>query len=104
MPTPYPLLAIRGLEATEAKFREQLVAGSEYYGLNPGYLAAVMAFESGFNPRAKNATSGALGLIQWIDDDSFRDTARAAGLPSLTRQDLPKLSAVDQLPLVFAWF
>lgn len=104
MPDTYPLLAVKGLETTTARFREQLVAGALSKGLNPDFIAAVVSFESGFNPAVKNqAGSGAVGLIQWISDQSFAATAKKAGM-QVTRTELPKLTAEQQLPLVLAWF
>ena len=103
MPTTYPLLAVRGIESTTPGFREELVQGSLGRGMNPNFIAAVLSMESGFNPKAKNPDSGALGLIQWVSDGSFAATAQKAGM-NVQRSDLPRLSAEEQLPLVFAWF
>jgi peptidoglycan hydrolase-like protein with peptidoglycan-binding domain len=107
----YPLLAVRGIDQTSSRFREQLVAGALAHGLNPSYVAAVIAFESGFNPKAVNYDRdkdgniigpGALGLIQWRKT-IFPATARKAGM-SVAWEDLPKLTAEQQLPLVFAYY
>jgi Transglycosylase SLT domain len=98
------LIGVAGLSKTSAGFRKALYEGAIARGFNPDHLAAVMSFESGFNPAAKNAHSGALGLIQWVSDSSFASTARAAGQPSVTRSDLPSMTATEQLPFVFAWF
>ena len=43
-------------------------------GINPNWLMAVMNFESGLNPQAKNPYSGATGLIQFMPS-----TARSLG-------------------------
>jgi hypothetical protein len=98
------LLGVEGLDKTNAGFRASLYSGALARGLNPDYLAAVMSFESGFNPAIKNKYSGAVGLIQWVSDSSFADTARKAGMPTVTRADLPHLTATEQLPFVFAWY
>lgn len=102
MTDTYPLLTVRGIESTTPSFREQLVAGALAYGLNPSYIAAVIAFESGFNPKAKNPDGGALGLIQWRRS-VFPAVAKKAGM-NVTWDDLPSLSAEEQLPLVFAYY
>ncbi len=102
MPDTYPLLQVRGLDSTSAAFREQLVAGALAYGLNPSYIAAVIAFESGFNPKAMNPDRGALGLIQWRKT-VFPSVAKKAGM-KVEWDDLPRLSAEEQLPLVFAYY
>jgi len=64
-------------------------------GINPDYLMAVMAFESGrtFSPRVLNkAGSGAVGLIQFMPD-----TAHALGTST---EELSRMSAEDQLDYV----
>lgn len=102
MPETFPLMAVRGIEKTSAAFREQLVAGALAHGLNPSYIAAVIAFESGFNPKARNPDGGALGLIQWRKS-VFPASAKKAGM-NVRWEDLPSLSAEEQLPLVFAYY
>lgn len=102
MADTYPLLAVRGIEKTTPAFREHLVAGARAYGLNPSYIAAVIAFESGFNPKAMNPDGGALGLIQWRQS-IFPAVAKKAGM-NIAWSDLPKLTAEQQLPLVFAYY
>lgn len=98
------IIAVRGIETTSAAFRHALYRGAVARGLNPDHLAAVISLESGFNPQAENSQSHALGLIQWVNDASFAATARRAGMPWLKRQNLRFMSAMQQLPLVFAWF
>ena len=36
-------------------------------GVDVSWLVALISYESGFNPSAKNPSSSARGLIQWID-------------------------------------
>jgi hypothetical protein len=98
------LLGVKGLAATTPGFRKALYEGAIARGLDPDHLATVIAFESGFQPGAKNRYSNAVGLIQWVSDASFAATARAAGQPSVTRSDLPSMSAEEQLPFVLAWY
>lgn len=102
MSNTFPLLAVRGIDKTTPSFREQLVAGSLAHGLNPSYVAAVIAFESGFNPKAMNPDGGALGLLQWRKS-IFPAVAKKAGM-NLAWEDLPSLTAEEQLPLVFAYY
>lgn len=102
MADTFPLLAVRGIESTTPSFREQLVAGALAYGLNPSYIAAVLAFESGFNPKAMNPDGGALGLLQWRRS-IFPAVAKKAGM-KIEWDQLPRLSAEEQLPLVFAYY
>lgn len=86
----FPLLSVPKLETTSASFRQKLVELSLAAGLDPNLVAAVISFESGFNPRAKNKYSGATGLIQWMP-------------PNFPRADLESLSAEAQLPLAIGW-
>ena len=102
MTDTYPLLQVRGIEGTTPSFREQLVAGSLAHGLNPSYVAAVLAFESGFKPGARNPDGQALGLLQWRRS-LFPAVAKKAGM-KVAWEDLPKLTAEEQLPLVFAYY
>ena len=59
-------------------------------------LANVINFESGFNPRAKNPTSSASGLIQFIES-----TAKRLGT---TTAAIRQMSAVQQMDLVRRYF
>ena len=52
---------------------------SSNLGISPNWLMAVMNFESGLNPKAKNPYSGATGLIQFMP-------STAAGLGTSTEQ------------------
>lgn len=65
-------------------------------GINPVWLAAVINFESGFDPQAKNPYSGARGLIQFMPS-----TAKGLGT---TTDAIAALSALDQMPLVERYF
>jgi hypothetical protein len=68
-------------------------------GIDPDWLMAAMAFETGrtFSPRIFNqAGSGAVGLIQFMPK-----TARALGT---TTEALASMSAVDQLDYVHKYF
>jgi hypothetical protein len=64
--------------------------------IDPSYIAAVMAFESGFNPAATNSHSKATGLIQFMPT-----TARSLGT---TVDRLRSMSAAEQLPYVEAFY
>lgn len=61
--------------------------------VDPDILMAIMAFESGFDPAARNKKSGATGLIQFM-----KDTAIGLGT---TIDALAKMSAVEQLDFVY---
>lgn len=88
--TTFPLLAVPQLETTTSSFRQKLVDLSLAAGLNPNFVAAVISFESGFNPKAVNKYSGATGLIQWMPSN-------------FPVADLIDRTAEEQLPLAIAW-
>lgn len=104
MTAVYNLLAVKGIETTTPRFREQLVAGALSLGLDPSYLAAIISLESGFNPNIQNALGApALGLIQFWRD-FFPDIARRAGRPDVSWEDLRYMTAEEQLPFVVAYY
>ena len=86
------LLQTRGIEKTSTPFREGLIALGEKLNINPNYLAAVMANESGFRPWIKNPIGGATGLIQWMP--------RIAPLYGTTTDALKCMTDVEQLEYV----
>lgn len=80
-------------------FKDRVIWIGETLGVNPDYLMACMAWESGesFSPSKKNmAGSGATGLIQFMPS-----TARALGT---TTDALARMSAEDQLNYVYKYF
>lgn len=64
--------------------------------MDPRHLAAVIAFESRFNPSAVNPYSGATGLIQFMP--------RTAVNLGTTTAALGRMSALEQLPYVERYF
>lgn len=89
---------IYGSQVTN-EFSEKVIQICGELGLNPNYLMAAMAFETGgsFDPAQKNfAGSGATGLIQFMPR-----TAEGLGT---TTADLAKMSAIEQLDYVKAYF
>lgn len=82
-----------------AECREKVFAIARELGVDPNYLMAVMAFESGgtFRPDIKNfAGSGATGLIQFMPA-----TARGLGT---SVEALAKMTVLEQLDWVYAYF
>jgi hypothetical protein len=80
-------------------FRTRLRAVCANLGVDPSFLMACMAFETGrsFSPSVRNAAgSGAVGLIQFMPT-----TAQALGT---TTDRLAALSAVKQLDFVEKYF
>ena len=86
------ILAVRGIEQTTEDFRRSLIELADRQGLDPSILAAVISFESGFDPAAVNPVSGATGLIQFMPA-----TAKAYGT---TTEQLAAMTAEEQLPFV----
>lgn len=75
--------------------RAALLAVAREVGCDPSHLAAVIAFESRWNPAAVNASYGATGLIQFLPS-----TARNLGT---TVEDLAGMTRVEQLAYVLAY-
>lgn len=91
------MLAVRGLlEKTSPEFRAELVKMAGTLGLNPSFIAAVMARESGFNPQAVNPFTKATGLIQFMPN-----TAKVLGT---TVEALFGMTAIGQLFFVHKYF
>lgn len=86
------------LTQREPDFLQKLISGSRTRGINPDHLLNVMAVETAgsFNPAAKNPTSSASGLIQFM-----ADTALKLGT---TTAELRRMSATSQLDYVFKYF
>jgi len=78
------------------EFKTKVIEICEKLKMNPDDLMAIMAFESGFNPTARNPRSGATGLIQWMPE-----TAADYGVST---DDLAKMSAFEQLDYVYKYF
>lgn len=90
------MLNVPGLDRMTPDFRSELWRVATRLGLEAGYIAAVMAHESGFNPHAVNPTGGATGLIQFMPQ-----TAKGLGT---SVQALASMGAGEQLKYVEAFF
>lgn len=92
------VLDIDGLRGTSGSFRSALAEMALSLGLDPSYIAAVMAIETGrtFSPSIQNPFTNATGLIQFMPA-----TARAMGT---TVDALKRMSAVGQLEYVKRFF
>lgn len=77
-------------------FALRVIQTGKDFSLNPDWLMACMAFESGLDPKAKNPHSSATGLIQFMDI-----TARALGT---TTSALALMSAEKQFDYVWLYF
>lgn len=57
---------VRGIEKAPPGALRAIVEVSNDLGWNPDWLASIIAFESGFDPKAVNKHSGASGAIQFM--------------------------------------
>lgn len=85
------------LSQQSPEFVSKLVKVATGLGMDPNWLAAVIAFESGFNPKATNPDSLATGLIQFMP----KSTAPSLGT---SRDKLLAMSEVEQLDYVDKYF
>ena len=77
-------------------FKKKLEKVASALSVKSNDLMAIFKQESGVNPQARNAMSGATGLIQFMPD-----TARRLGT---TTDDLYKMDGVQQLDYVYKYF
>ena len=77
------------------EFKEKVLEISKKLKINPDDLMAVIAFESNFDPSARNPASDATGLIQFIPS-----TAESLGT---TVEELKNMSAIQQLDYVYEY-
>jgi hypothetical protein len=98
MSEPMTLLKVRGIEKTSPSFRAKLVTVAEELGINPDWLATVMAFESmgTFSASVQNPFTKATGLIQFMPA-----TAKRLGT---TIDALKAMTSEAQLDYVKAYF
>ncbi len=72
-------------------------------GLDGDALTRIVRFESGGRADARNAASGATGLIQWMPE-VFKGMTKPAGYENVRHEDLKDLTAEEQIPLVIQYF
>jgi tape measure domain-containing protein len=103
---------LKKLIEKEADFLPKLAEIAKRLGADPNHLLNVMAFETAgtFNPAQKNPTSTATGLIQFMRSTiegrySKKTKKREGGIgDGLTIGDVAKMSATEQLDLVYKYF
>ncbi len=78
------------------EFKAKVLEICKKLRMDPDILMAIMAFESGFDPAARNKASGATGLIQFMEP-----TANKLGT---TTKALAEMSAVKQLDYVYSHY
>lgn len=87
---------VRGIDKASQADLRKLVALAARLDMDPDHIAAVIAFESGWDPQARNPLSGATGLIQWL-----RSTAKHFGT---TTDELYEMSTSEQLDYVEKYY
>lgn len=88
------LPGLRARELAEPGFGYELAEVAQRLGLDPDYIGAVMANESGFKPEATNPHGFATGLIQFMPDTAVRLGTTVDRLRVMTaRQQLPFVEA-----------
>lgn len=99
-----PNLPFNGeLKGERDKFMKKLTYICKKLNAKPEWMMINIAGESGFNPAAVNPNGGATGLIQFMPktiaayNDSHTNKA-------LTTNDLKKMSALQQLDVVYAYY
>lgn len=84
--------AIKGIELLGPSGLRSLAQAANSLGIIPDWLAAPIGFESHFNPAARNPTSNATGLIQFMPGPN--GSAVALGT---TVDDLARMSVSQQM-------
>lgn len=88
---------VPGLRAQGPDVHRRLLELADRQHLNVDRLAALIAHESGWNPRARNHLTQAVGLIQFMP----RYTRRIFGV---TADQIERMSTLEQLDLVEKFF
>lgn len=97
-----PVLPFSGMiKDDKEEFLKKITYISKQLGAKPEWFMLVMQQESGFNPQATNPDGGATGLIQFMPSTIKEYTKNGK---SLSTDDLKRMSATDQLDIVFAYY
>ena len=91
------------LTTDKESFLKKLSYICEKIGAKPEWMMINIAGESGFRPDAVNPTSGATGLIQFMPKVIANYLDPVSKQP-LTTEDLKKMSIIDQLDIVYAYY
>lgn len=81
---------------------DAILDGAKKLGINPNDLAAVISFETGgtFSTNARNPTSSATGLIQFMDGSDGKDDGKYFGM---TRNQFGNLLPLQQMEHVVSY-
>jgi hypothetical protein len=89
IPLPPAMPAIAWGAKVSVAFKAKVIKISDSLGIDPNYLMAAMAFESGetFSASVKNAASGATGLIQFMPSTATSLRTSTSALAAMTPED-----------------
>ncbi len=89
LPPPHGSVELIFGAVVSLTFRRKVVALATRLGVDPNYLMAVMAFESGesFSPSIKNKHSGATGLIQFMPSTAASLGTSLSALAAMTAEE-----------------
>jgi len=90
------LTPVPGIDKTSEAFRLRVIDIARNLGTDPNFLMAIMSFESGLDPKARNSSSGATGLIQFMPSTATRLRT--------TTDALSRMTAEQQLDYVARYF
>tara|TARA_R110002020_G_scaffold181796_2_gene377069 strand:- start:5449 stop:8604 length:3156 start_codon:yes stop_codon:yes gene_type:complete len=81
---------------------DAILDGAKKLGINPNDLAAVISFETGgtFSTNARNPTSSATGLIQFMEGSDGKDDGKYFGM---TRNEFGALLPLQQMEYVVSY-
>jgi hypothetical protein len=89
IPLPPPMPRIAWGAKVSVAFKAKVIKISNNLGIDPNYLMAAIAFESGetFSASVKNAASGATGLIQFMPSTATSLGTSTSALAAMTPED-----------------
>lgn len=90
------LLRVKGIESVRTEVLQKLCTIADRLNIDPDHISAVIAHESGWNPKARNPNASASGLIQFM-------AATAKGLGT-TIEAIREMDALEQLDWVEKYF
>lgn len=94
--------AVPGIRRVSAQDLVTFVQICDRLGIDPDWLAAVISFESGWDPSIQNPKSNATGLIQFMPGVAKR--LGVASDKSVAAAKLKAMSIAEQLPWVERYF
>jgi hypothetical protein len=85
----FAFLPVQGIDKVSEPFKDRVHHVGTELGIDPNYLMAVMAFETGytFSPSIQNKDSGATGLIQFIGSTATKLGTSTDALKGMTAEE-----------------